>query len=455
MRPDPATGKLVPAVSGDELVELLGVAGRAAARARRLRHVRASTCTASSRSGSRSGRRARCAGRDRRASSYPRHRHDGGERLPRRPPARLGDAGRVHGRAARRRPGGLRRAAQLPRRRADGGAPRKREAGARSSPSPASCMRRVRLERCTRAGCARSPRPATARSATSTESGSSSAAAPTAGRRRRCRRARAGRPDPPPRGQRRALLRDVGRVGAAGDRARGHRPRQRERRRWSPRSGRPSQRGVAVAVCSRCSEGRVEPVYGRGGGRDLADAGALFAGDLGGPKARVLLQLALGGGARARGCARRRGRMRTLPARCSHCGAGFGADLGCPAPRRADGGAECRRLRTSRVRRARRRSRSTRRTAGSSSPARTASRRGRCARTARRTRRDVGEHDASFRRPGPRESTCAADPGVGDRRAAAGQYYSFVRSTPCTRRATRASTCREPGRAADQRGASP
>jgi L-asparaginase len=37
-------------------------------------------------------------------------------------------------------------------------------------------------------------------------------------------------------------------------------------------------------------------VYGRGGGRDLADAGALFAGDLAGPKARVLLQVALGAG---------------------------------------------------------------------------------------------------------------------------------------------------------------
>ena len=54
--------------------------------------------------------------------------------------------------------------------------------------------------------------------------------------------------------------------------------------------------GVAVVVCSRCVEGRVEPVYGRGGGRDLADAGALFAGDLAGPKARVLLQIALGAG---------------------------------------------------------------------------------------------------------------------------------------------------------------
>jgi len=54
--------------------------------------------------------------------------------------------------------------------------------------------------------------------------------------------------------------------------------------------------GLVVAVCSRCVEGRVEPVYGRGGGRDLAEAGAVFAGDLAGPKARVLLQLALGAG---------------------------------------------------------------------------------------------------------------------------------------------------------------
>jgi L-asparaginase len=57
--------------------------------------------------------------------------------------------------------------------------------------------------------------------------------------------------------------------------------------------------GVAVVVCSRAVAGRVEPVYGRGGGADLADAGALFAGDLAGPKARILLQLALGAGVEA------------------------------------------------------------------------------------------------------------------------------------------------------------
>jgi L-asparaginase len=56
------------------------------------------------------------------------------------------------------------------------------------------------------------------------------------------------------------------------------------------------ERGIPVVVCSRCVAGRVEPVYGRGGGRDLVEAGALFAGDLAGPKARVLLQIAVGAG---------------------------------------------------------------------------------------------------------------------------------------------------------------
>ena len=54
------------------------------------------------------------------------------------------------------------------------------------------------------------------------------------------------------------------------------------------------------SICSRCASGRVEPVYGRGGGRDLKEAGALFAGDLSGPKVRVLLQLAIGGGSDVR-----------------------------------------------------------------------------------------------------------------------------------------------------------
>jgi L-asparaginase len=51
--------------------------------------------------------------------------------------------------------------------------------------------------------------------------------------------------------------------------------------------------GVSVVVTSRCPTGRVEPIYGKGGGKDLADAGAIFAGDLKGPKARLLLMVLL------------------------------------------------------------------------------------------------------------------------------------------------------------------
>ena len=51
--------------------------------------------------------------------------------------------------------------------------------------------------------------------------------------------------------------------------------------------------GVAVVVVSRCPAGDAAPVYGGGGGADLARAGALFGGNLRGPKARVLLMAAL------------------------------------------------------------------------------------------------------------------------------------------------------------------
>lgn len=54
--------------------------------------------------------------------------------------------------------------------------------------------------------------------------------------------------------------------------------------------------GLPVLVSTRCPEGRVQPIYGDGGGKDLADAGAIFAGDLSGIKARVLLALLLGAG---------------------------------------------------------------------------------------------------------------------------------------------------------------
>ena len=53
-------------------------------------------------------------------------------------------------------------------------------------------------------------------------------------------------------------------------------------------------RGIPVLVTSRCGEGRVKPVYGNGGGVDLAAAGAIFAGDLTGQKARILLSVLLG-----------------------------------------------------------------------------------------------------------------------------------------------------------------
>jgi L-asparaginase len=51
--------------------------------------------------------------------------------------------------------------------------------------------------------------------------------------------------------------------------------------------------GIPVVITSRCPSGRVEPIYGKGGGKDLLDAGAIFAGDLKGPKARLLLMVLL------------------------------------------------------------------------------------------------------------------------------------------------------------------
>ncbi|AWC25803.1 putative L-asparaginase (plasmid) [Aminobacter sp. MSH1] len=53
------------------------------------------------------------------------------------------------------------------------------------------------------------------------------------------------------------------------------------------------QKGIVTIVTSRCPKGRVLALYGDGGGRDLEEAGAIFAGRLNGPKARILLCLAL------------------------------------------------------------------------------------------------------------------------------------------------------------------
>jgi L-asparaginase len=53
--------------------------------------------------------------------------------------------------------------------------------------------------------------------------------------------------------------------------------------------------GVPVVVVSRCPEGRVAPLYGfAGGGARLAAMGAILGGDVGGPKARIKLMVALG-----------------------------------------------------------------------------------------------------------------------------------------------------------------
>jgi L-asparaginase len=53
--------------------------------------------------------------------------------------------------------------------------------------------------------------------------------------------------------------------------------------------------GVEVALATRCASGPVGPFYGfPGGGRSWREAGALLAGTLSGPKARVALALGLG-----------------------------------------------------------------------------------------------------------------------------------------------------------------
>jgi L-asparaginase len=51
--------------------------------------------------------------------------------------------------------------------------------------------------------------------------------------------------------------------------------------------------GLVVLVCSRCPHGSTAPLYGTGGGADLMNAGAVFAGDLPAPQARLLLAAAL------------------------------------------------------------------------------------------------------------------------------------------------------------------
>ncbi len=55
--------------------------------------------------------------------------------------------------------------------------------------------------------------------------------------------------------------------------------------------------GVPVVLATRCASGPVGPFYGfPGGGRSWQEAGAIMAGTLSGPKARMALALGLGAG---------------------------------------------------------------------------------------------------------------------------------------------------------------
>ena len=63
----------------------------------------------------------------------------------------------------------------------------------------------------------------------------------------------------------------------------------------------PRLKGVPVVVTTRVHNGRVMPSYGfEGGGKTSYDAGAIMAGDLKAPKARILLMLALQAGQKER-----------------------------------------------------------------------------------------------------------------------------------------------------------
>lgn len=54
------------------------------------------------------------------------------------------------------------------------------------------------------------------------------------------------------------------------------------------------KQGLPVIMTSRCQRGRVKAIYGNGGGKTLSDGGVIFAGDLSGQKARVLVSVLLG-----------------------------------------------------------------------------------------------------------------------------------------------------------------
>ena len=55
---------------------------------------------------------------------------------------------------------------------------------------------------------------------------------------------------------------------------------------------------VPIIITTRCAQGRAAPMYGYdGGGATLKESGVIFADQLPGPKARLLLMLLLGAGA--------------------------------------------------------------------------------------------------------------------------------------------------------------
>ncbi len=54
------------------------------------------------------------------------------------------------------------------------------------------------------------------------------------------------------------------------------------------------KQGLPIIMTSRCQRGRVKAIYGNGGGKTLSDGGVIFAGDLSGQKARVLVSVLLG-----------------------------------------------------------------------------------------------------------------------------------------------------------------
>jgi L-asparaginase len=63
--------------------------------------------------------------------------------------------------------------------------------------------------------------------------------------------------------------------------------------------------GIPVALTTRCASGGVGPLYGfPGGGRSWLEAGAILAGTLSGPKARIALSLGIGAGLERRALGR-------------------------------------------------------------------------------------------------------------------------------------------------------